>query len=287
MGSRAPGAARLRSAVGLAATNLSVGFAGRGGGGQRAVLRGVGATFNPGRVCAVLGPNGSGKTTLLRTLLGLVEPASGDVTLDGRRVGEMTPSQRARRIGYVPQKPSLAAPISVRQYVSLGRYAAAPAHPGRRQLDEAAVARAIADVDLRDRVDDRVDELSAGLAQRATLARVLAQLDVPEALAGSRVVLADEPTAALDPRHALATMHLLRAQASAGLVVVVVVHDATLALRHADDVLLLDADGAVSAHGPTDSTLTPAALERVFSVPFVRIDGEARAVVPAGAGRAD
>lgn len=245
----------------------------------REVLAGVSAPFAPGRLCAVLGPNGSGKTTLLRTLLGVLPPASGRVELDGQPVAGLSPRQRARRIGYVPQRPGLAAPVTVAQYIALGRFAA-----GNEPQDQsAAVQRAARTVGLADRQHDRVDELSAGQAQRATLARVLAQLDDdgPEPHPGTRALLADEPTAALDPAHAIEAMRLLRGQARRGLAVVVALHDATLALRYADDALLLDARGAVAALGPAHATLSAAALQAVFGVPFVRDDGPARALLPA------
>lgn len=240
--------------------------------GRREVLRGVSHECVPGRVCAVLGPNAAGKSTLLRVLLGVVRPSAGRVTLDGVPIHRVSARTRAARVAYIPQQPTLSEPLSVRQVVELGRYAL-----GR---SAAACARAIEAVELQDRADEPFRVLSAGLQQRATLARALAQLDPSDGAPGSgRVLLADEPCAAMDPKHTVSTMALFRRLAQAGVAVVLVLHDLTTALRHADDALLLSGRGLVTAAGPVERVLTPEHLEEVFETGFARIDGPGGAAI--------
>ncbi|MBL8991633.1 MAG: ABC transporter ATP-binding protein [Phycisphaerae bacterium] len=238
----------------------------------RPVLRAVTASLPPGQLTVILGPNGSGKSTLLRLALGLLRPARGAATLDGTPTWRLAEPARAARIAYCPQRTSLAAPFTVAQFVRLGRFALPP--------DEHAVAAALERMELAERAADRFDTLSAGQQQRAAIARVLAQVagDGPP-----RFILADEPCAAMDPRHALAAMSVLREQASArGLGVAVVLHDFAIARRFADAALLLDAEGSVAAQGNPEHVLAPGPLERVFGVPFeVHGQGPRAALLPA------
>lgn len=234
------------------------------GGGR--VLAGVSLAAEPGEVVALVGPNGAGKSTLLRTLLGVLRPDSGAVTLDGEDVAAMTDRARARRLAYIPQRSVPAFSFSVRQVVAFGRHAAARAGGGREV--DAALAR----VGLTDRADEPYAILSAGQQQRATLARALAQIGEGRGGAG-RYLLADEPVSSMDPRHALEAMEILREVAGRGVGVLVVLHDLTIALRFADRALVLAEDGRLAADGPVASALDPAVLGRVFGVRFERLGG--------------
>ncbi len=257
----------------LTAANLT--FAYRHGRAARPVFKDLSATFEPGLVTAVLGPNGSGKSTLLRCLLGLLTPQHGRVTLDSRTVHDLTEPQRARAMAYVPQRPSVALGFTVANIVALGAGAQTPG-----PLARAAAMRALTTLDLADRADEPFCELSHGQQQRAVLARALAQFDTARASksgdsAGSQpaplALLADEPTSAMDPRHAVEAMGILRQQASLGCVVVVVLHDLTAALRSADRVLLLDDHGRPAATGPPAQALTCETLREVYHIDFVDV----------------
>ncbi len=274
----------------LTATNLT--FAYRHSRAARHVFENLSATFEPGLVTAVLGPNGSGKSTLLRCLLGLLTPQHGRVTLGERTVHDLSEPERARAMAYVPQRPSAALGFTVADVASLG--------PGLRTSGpraRAAAMHALAALDLADRADEPFAELSHGQQQRAVLARALAQLDTARASksgdsAGSQpappaplALLADEPTSAMDPRHAIDAMGVLRAQAGLGCIVVVVLHDLTAALRSADRVLLLDEQGRVAATGPPVEALSPEMLREVYRLDFSRVtDPESglAALLPAG-----
>jgi len=229
------------------------------------VLREVTARFNAGEVVAIVGPNGAGKSTLLRVLAGLRRPWKGTVSLGDERVSGMAPRRRARAIAYVGQRPSVGAAFSARQVAALGRYAV-----GR---DDDAVERALRTMDVDSCADAPFATLSVGQQQRVSVARALAQLDgEPQPQSPPRCLLADEPVAAMDPRHALLTMRALAEVAAGGAVVAVVMHDLTTARRFADSAVALSAAGEVVAAGPVDQTLTPQVLDPLFEASFRLIE---------------
>jgi len=259
----------------LRAESVSVSFA------ERRVLVELSARFPPGTVTAIVGPNGAGKTTLLRTLLGAIRPSEGRVTLDGRPITHLSARQRARHIAYIPHSPGVSFAFSVEQVVRFGMFAAS-ASPGARVPDR--IAEALDRVELADRASEPFGVLSAGQRQRATLARALVQLagGCTDETSETRMLLADEPVSAMDPRHAIAAMSACRALAADGVGVVMVVHDLTLAGRFADRVLVLDGAGRPVADAPPSDALSPEILARVFSTPFTRIavPGGGEAILP-------
>ena len=223
----------------------------------RPVVQDVTVTLRPGRLVAIVGPNGAGKTSLLRALVGLV-PSTGRCTLGDIDLAALTRRERARRLAYLPQGHEVHWPIPVRDIVALGRYPHGAPDPDRlSEADRAAVASAMAVTETAAFADRPVTELSGGERARVALARVFAA-DAP-------VVLADEPTAALDPRHQLDVMGALRGRARAGAIVVAVTHDLGLAARFADDAVVLR-DGQLAAFGPPGEALAPAILKGVFGV---------------------
>ncbi len=157
--------------------------------GARPVIEDVDLTVGRGEFVALVGPNGSGKSTLLRVLLGALRPSGGTVRLLGR------PSDRLAdrsRIGYVPQRPSLApdVPATVREIVATGRLARRGWWRPLTRPDDEAVHHALDSVDLRSLADHPITKLSGGQQQRAFIARAFA--GEPELL------VLDEPIAGID-----------------------------------------------------------------------------------------
>ena len=260
----------------LSVANLSFGYRPETG-----VLRGVSVSFEPGSFTAVIGPNGAGKSTLLRLLTGVLRSRTGSVSLDGVPVASINLRERAKRLAYVAQRPAPAFAFEVREYVSLGRFAAGEAEDGP------AIRRALAAVDLSDREHEVFGALSVGQQQRASLARALAQLDLAHPPAGTRVILLDEPVSALDPLHALQTLEFLKGLATKGLAVVAVLHDLSLVARHCDRAAVLRDDGTLASSGPVAQALAPDLLESVFRVTFARaeLSNGSTIVVPSLSGR--
>lgn len=231
--------------------------------GGRAILAGVSGHLKRGAVTAILGANGAGKSSLLHILAG-VEPAqSGAVTLGDVPLGALSPKERARRIGFLPQKGEVHWNLAVRSLVALGRVGHGGSGSGG--ADMAAIEAAMTATDVMHLADRPALGLSGGELARVLLARVLA--GEPEWL------LADEPLASLDPAHQLGVLARLSATARAGAGVAVVVHDINHAARIADHVLLMK-DGAILAAGPAADVLTPDWLEAAFAVRFRRVEGE-------------
>lgn len=226
------------------------------------VLSGVSLSVEPGEFLAIVGPNGAGKTTLLRCLAGLLEPTSGRATLAGRPIRSLGHAERAGRIAYLPQRPDVAMPLTVRQVVAFG-----PLTLGDAATRDRLAGDWLGRVGLAERADEPFITLSVGQQQRAGVARAFAQLEAGQP---GGILLADEPVSAMDPRHALETVAHIR-DATGGetpIGAAVVLHDLAAAARFADRVVLLDAAGAVAADGPAEQALAPETLAPVFGVEF-------------------
>lgn len=218
-------------------------------GGAR-VLDGASASVRAGEITAICGPNGAGKSSLLMALAGLLEPASGAVTLGGANLAQLHPRERARRIGYLPQTGEVAWDLSVRNLVALGRLP-----HGDRGTDQ--IEGALEATHMTELAERPVSTLSGGERARTLLARVFA--GDPE------WVLADEPLAALDFYHQLEVLASLRAAAGLGRGVVLVLHDLALAMNHADRVIVLN-HGRVHAHGLPEDALSIGNIIEVWGV---------------------
>ena len=225
--------------------------------GGRPVLERVDTRFAAGRLTAVVGPNGAGKSTLLAVAAGLLAPAEGNVALGGTPLRDLSRRALARRRAYLPQMPRVDWAISVERVVALGLTAHLPAFgalPARWQAAVDAALDRYGLVELRDRP---TTQLSGGELARVMLAR--ATVGEPELL------IVDEPTTGLDPRHALDAARRLRALANRGCTVAVALHDLDLALRVADDAVAIKA-GRVVAAGPAAAVFTRTVLEDLYEV---------------------
>jgi iron complex transport system ATP-binding protein len=254
----------------LSVTDLSVSL------GNRRVLAGVTARFQPGRVTAILGPNGSGKSTLIRSMAGLLEADGGHVRLGQRYLNRVSARDRAQLLGYLPQDASVHWNVAVRELVTLGRLPHRSPFAGPSQADAIAVGAALGATDTLHLAERDTHALSGGERARVLLARVLA--------GEPRWLLADEPLASLDPVHQLGLLDQLRALAAGGMGVVIVLHDLIQAARAADDVLLLK-DGQVVAFGPAHEALAHQPLREAFGVEVMVVPDEQGRLLPVAIGR--
>lgn len=224
--------------------------------GGRRVLDGVSLSVGAGEFVGLVGPNGAGKSTLLRAVVGLL-PAGGEIAFDGERLANLSAAERGRRMSYLPQEREVAWPVAVSELVMLGRTARLGPFAPPGQADHAAVARAVARMDVSAFAARPATELSGGEKARVLIARALAQ-ETP-------LLLADEPTAALDPAHQIALMRVLAEFAAEGGTVVACLHDLGLAARWCDRIVLLE-KGRVVADGRPLDALTPERLRDVYGV---------------------
>jgi len=238
--------------------------------GSRVVLTDVSLELSAGHLVALVGPNGAGKTTLLRALAGLI-PSQGEIVIDGHPLSSLPLRERAKRFGYLPQGHLVHWPLPARDIVALGRYPHGATDPARLSpKDQEAVRRAMQAVDVVAFSDRRVTELSGGERSRVALARALA-VEAP-------VILADEPTASLDPRHQIDVMQNLRATADNDVLVIVVTHDLGLAARFADHVLVLREGRLVSQGSPVEA-LSDRVMADVFRIAAYRAQHQDEVVI--------
>ena len=238
--------------------------------GSTEALRGVTLAAGPGW-SAIVGPNGAGKSTLLRAMAGLLPLRQGEVRIDGTNIALLAPTARAARLAWLSQQTDPSGELTVREIVSLGRLPSTGLFGALTHDDQAQVDRAMRDAGCDGAQDRRLAELSGGERQRVLVARALA--------VGAGILLLDEPTTHLDPPFQVAIVRLLREQARAGVTVVSVLHDLSLALL-ADRLIILDA-GRVRAVGASDDPQVHRQLADVFggTVRIVRFD-ERWVVVP-------
>jgi ABC-2 type transport system ATP-binding protein len=221
----------------IAATELTKRY------GAREALRAVSFSAEPGERLAVIGPNGAGKTTLLSILGGLLAPTSGTVSTD------------VREVGWVPQQTAVYGKLSVAENLRLFARL-----EGVGDV-EAAVRRALDDTGLAERADDELSSLSGGNRQRVNIAIGL--------LADPPVLLLDEPSSALDPRHRQRVWELLDRKAASGTTIIFATHDLAEAARHADRLLVL-AEGELLFSGTPEELETAVGPAKDFEAAFVQ-----------------
>ncbi|MGB0907629.1 MAG: ABC transporter ATP-binding protein [Maricaulaceae bacterium] len=232
--------------------------------GEAALVKDASFTLASGTLCALLGPNGAGKTSLLRGSLGLTSPASGQAFLSDKAVSAISPSRRAQQIAYLPQMRSLAWPNIVRDVVALGRFSHGAPLSRLKGKDKDAVDRAIEACDIGHLASRRADSLSGGELARVHCARAFA--------AQAPLLIADEPVAALDPRHQFRVMDIIRKFVDDGGGALVVLHDINLAARYADRLIWMK-DGEILADGTPEETLTEERLKDIYGIK-ARVNGE-------------
>lgn len=240
----------MTNAISLKATSVSI----KG----HVLVEDVSFDLQRGQVMSIIGPNGAGKSTLLSAIAGDIN-YSGDVTI-GSLVNKG--AERARQLAVLPQLSLLNFPFKVHEVVGLSRIP----HATGKQRDAEIVQEALTLMDIAFLADRLYTELSGGEKQRVQLARVFAQIwQAQDAPNGSRLLLLDEPTAALDLGHQQLLMQTIRQQAKQGLTVIMVLHDLNLAARYSDRILALLCSQQM-AFGTAAEVITADNINKLFDV---------------------
>ncbi len=222
--------------------------------GRKTIVRDVSLHVEKNETLGLIGPNGSGKSSLLRLLAGLKRPRSGQVEIEGREIGNLSRRALARQLAFVQQSAASDTNLSVRDVVKLGRTPHRSALSGWSPADEAAVAAAIARVDMVERRAQPWQTLSGGERQRVHIARALAQ--------SPTIMFLDEPTNHLDIHHQIEILRMVR---DLDLTSVVALHDLNLASMFCDRIAVI-AGGALVACDLPSNVLTEPLLRDVFRI---------------------
>ena len=249
-------------AIALEAKRLHV----RHPGVDRDVLRDASLEVREGEIFALVGPNGSGKSTLIRALGRDLEVRRGSVLVEGMPLASYPRRRLARLIARLPQDPTTPEGLTVEALVECGRHPHVGAFGRLGSRDQAIVAEALEEVEIADFRTRSLETLSGGERRRAWIAMALAQ--------EPRVLLLDEPTAALDLRHQFELLDLLvRLNRERGTTIVLSIHDLEHAAHVANRIAVLSR-GRVYAVGSPRDVLSEETLLDVFRVESKVVDEE-------------
>jgi iron complex transport system ATP-binding protein len=251
----------------IATHDLSYGY------GSRTIGSGVTLDLKGGESLALLGPNGGGKTTLLKTMLGLLRPQKGSVTIDGRELSSIPIAERARLVAYVPQAHAGTFAFRAIDVVLMGRTAHTGIFSAPSARDRRIAADMLEQLGIGHLAERPYTMISGGERQLVLVARALAQQP--------RFVVLDEPTASLDFGNQGKVMRQIRLLTQQGLGVVFTTHDPNQALRYADRCALLG-EGRILAYGKPQDVLTREALAGLYGADVVALEdiGGERAFLP-------
>ncbi len=224
----------------------------------RKLLDHVSLAMKAGEITAIIGPNGAGKTTLLRAISQDMPMASGSIVFAGQPMSAFSAAARARQLAVLSQHNMLGFAFTAAEVVALSR----TPHDTGVNIDDDICREAMASLDVSHLAERLYPSLSGGEQQRVQLARVMAQIWRAEG-AGARLLLLDEPVSSLDMGHQHQLMQAVRAFADTGVMVVMVVHDITLAASYSDNVLALKT-GKIVAQGPPDDVLSESLISDLF-----------------------
>lgn len=236
----------------ISARTVSFGY------GDREVLSGVEFDVMEGEVAILLGPNGVGKSTLLKIFSGLLRPHAGETMLMGRPPASYGRREMARLLSVVGQDPPVDFPMSVEEYVALGRFPHQGFFGGLTAEDRVQIDRSLEMGGLKELRTRGLGEISAGERQRAAVARAICQ--------GAKAMLMDEPTAFLDIYHRVAFYEIVtRLKEECGIGALIASHDLSLCAEYGERIVLMSA-GRVMASGRPEEVLTPENIRKAYGV---------------------
>ena len=225
--------------------------------GNHEVLKGVSFGVEDSGFVSLLGPNGAGKSTLFKCMLGLLQPSRGSVHICGRDIRSMPAAELSHRVAYIPQSHSPVFNFSVYDMVLMGTTAQTGsfASPGKRQ--RSLTNKALKRLGIDHLADRGYASLSGGERQLVLMARAIAQ--------EARVLVMDEPSAALDFGNRMRVMHTVQSLTRDGYAVIQSTHDPEQAYMYSDKILALNG-GRVVAFGTPQDTMDASLVSALYGV---------------------
>lgn len=235
--------------------------------GEKVILKGISAKFFPNGIHGIVGPNGSGKSTLLKNICRVWEPGLGRIRIDGKDQRSLSRKRLSRIVTLVPQNTTIDFPISVEDFVTMGRNP----HLGRfqplRKRDHEVVDWALKVTGTELLRERDITEVSGGECQLAIIARALAT--------EASLILLDEPTSDLDIKHSLTIMDLMVSMKEKGKTFLVSIHDINLARRYCDTATIIH-DGKLFFSGNPEEAFSQENLKQVFDVDALEIRSDSK-----------
>ena len=221
------------------------------------IIHDVSSVIKSGECVGIIGANGAGKTTLLRSMAGLQDVSNGKILYNEKPITHWNKKDFAKITGYLAQDSECHWDITAIQAVTLGRLPHRKTFSSISNEDKSAIADAMKRTQTTELANRNVTTLSGGESARVLLAR---------AIAGKpSVLLADEPTASLDPAQQIRLMHLLRSLSKDGTTIITVLHDLTLAARFCNRLILMS-NGRIIANDEPEKVLTNQTLKTTFNI---------------------
>lgn len=223
--------------------------------GKKQILRDIHLAVARGQFVSIIGPNGAGKSTLLKCLAAVSKASSGTIKINGTKLHDFKNEARAKCIGFVPQHFHQSFPMTVHEYVMLGRKPYIKWNPTAE--DHQIVDRTLSYLKLQALQHHYMDELSGGERQRTSIARAFVQQP--------QIFMLDEPISALDIKHQIQVLNSVKQLANEDSLVIVVLHDLELAARYSDYVVLMN-NGTIYKEGKPAEVITEQSLLEVYDV---------------------
>ena len=235
----------------LNTTDLSIGYD------KKIVVNDITVEIPKGQITSLIGPNGSGKSTLLKTLARILEPAKGEVFIDGENIQRLDTKTVAQKIASLSQTSTQISGLTVEEIVAYGRFAHQIGFSGLKEQDHDLINWAIEATNLQELKERTLITLSGGQQQRVWIAMALAQ--------DTDILILDEPITFLDPAHQLEILELLQGINRQGKTILMTIHDLNHASRFSDYLLGMK-NGELIFQGTPKEIFTAEKLLNLFDI---------------------
>jgi len=228
--------------------------------GQNEILKDISFTVFEGEYLSIIGPNGAGKTTMLKCINRILHGNSGSIRLKGETIDKYSQKELAKLVSYVPQASGHTPPFTVNEFVTMGRYPHLSPFSSISEHDKKAVHEALTLTNTEGFGERFLDTLSGGERQKVFISAALAQ--------GAKVILLDEPTTFLDPKHHDDINNTLRRINESGVTIVSVTHDINSALLFSKRIVAIK-NGVLSFFGSPKDIIKNGVLDKVYEKKFL------------------